>query len=356
MVFCKFASVQFINHIRLDSVTHIVLGAAIGEALLGKKIGRKAALIGALAKTIPDFDLFYTGLNDPRMYVCCHRGHTHSLLWEFLYAIPLAYLFYRLFKKQVAWRQWFILFIVCLWGHSLLDTCTVYGTRLLLPLTNYAYSWDNLSIVDLLFTAPMLMMVIAGLLYKNDSKPRRILIRTSLVYCFCYLGFTMVNKAVANHIVKKSLEQQHIQYTSYFTAPTILNNILWYGMASTDSTLSVGEFTLMKKDKPMHWLTFPRNTALLDAHPDTSDVKLLKWFSRGYSICQQDGDTLNVYCVKFGRTNMTQDDLEKTFIFHYKLYFDKGKWQMAMEEPTDKNANMKEGFKDLMTRIQGKAH
>jgi hypothetical protein len=29
---------------------------------------------------------------------------------------------------------------------------------------------------------------------------------------------------------------------------------------------------------------------------------------------------------------------------------------MGMEEPNQKNANMKEGFKDLMTRIQGKAH
>ncbi len=340
----------------MDSVTHIVLGAAIGDALLGKKIGRKAALIGALAKTIPDFDLFYTGLNDPRAYMCSHRGHTHSLIWELLYAIPLAFLFFLLFKKKVPLLQWVLLFIICLWGHSLLDTCTVYGTRLFLPFTQYAYSWNSLSIVDLLFTAPMLLMLIAGLIYKNESKGRILMIRGIFIYCFLYLGFTMVNKSVANAIVKKSIEQNNIPHTAYFTAPTILNNILWYGMAVNDSTLSVGEFTLIKKDEPIRWLTFTRNTALLDAHPDTNDTKLLKWFSHGYSICQQDGDTLNVYCVKFGRTNMTQQDLEKTFIFHYKLYFDKGKWQMGMEEPNNQNANMKEGFIDLINRIQGKAH
>ena len=37
----------------MDSLTHLVLGAAIGEAVLGKKIGRKAMLWGVLADTIP---------------------------------------------------------------------------------------------------------------------------------------------------------------------------------------------------------------------------------------------------------------------------------------------------------------
>jgi inner membrane protein len=33
----------------MDSLTHIVAGACIGEIALGKKIGRKAMLWGALA-------------------------------------------------------------------------------------------------------------------------------------------------------------------------------------------------------------------------------------------------------------------------------------------------------------------
>ncbi|HOZ52371.1 MAG TPA: metal-dependent hydrolase [Chitinophagaceae bacterium] len=338
----------------MDSVTHIVLGAAIGEALLGKKIGRKAALIGAFAKTFPDFDLIYTGLSDPRLYMCCHRGHTHSLLWEFMYAFPLAYIFYLLFKKKVEYKSWFILFLVCLWGHSLLDTCTNFGTSLFLPLTNETYAWNNLAIVDLIYTAPMLILLIVGLIYKNNSKGRIICIRSILIYCGIYLGFTAINKVVANQVIKKSLSENNIQSTKFFTNPTILNNILWYGMAVNDSTISVGEFTMLQKDKPIIWHTYNRNTALLDSHPDTNDVKLLKWFSKGYTISDQDGDTLNVYCVKFGRTNMIETELEKTFIFHYKLYFDKGEWQMGMEEPNDRNANMKEGFKDLIKRIQGK--
>ncbi|MEC8133776.1 MAG: metal-dependent hydrolase, partial [Bacteroidota bacterium] len=42
----------------MDSLTQIVLGAACGEATLGKKIGNKALLFGAIGGTIPDLDVF----------------------------------------------------------------------------------------------------------------------------------------------------------------------------------------------------------------------------------------------------------------------------------------------------------
>ena len=41
----------------MDTVTHTLLGAAIGEAILGKRIGRKAMFYGALTSNIPDIDV-----------------------------------------------------------------------------------------------------------------------------------------------------------------------------------------------------------------------------------------------------------------------------------------------------------
>ncbi|MFM8916554.1 MAG: metal-dependent hydrolase, partial [Bacteroidota bacterium] len=35
----------------MDSLTQIVLGAAVGEVLLGKKLGNKAMLLGAIGGT-----------------------------------------------------------------------------------------------------------------------------------------------------------------------------------------------------------------------------------------------------------------------------------------------------------------
>lgn len=41
----------------MDSLSQAALGAAIGEALLGKRIGKAGAIIGAGVATIPDLDV-----------------------------------------------------------------------------------------------------------------------------------------------------------------------------------------------------------------------------------------------------------------------------------------------------------
>ena len=46
----------------MDSITQIVLGAACGEIALGKKIGNKAILFGAIGGTIPDLDVLIGSL------------------------------------------------------------------------------------------------------------------------------------------------------------------------------------------------------------------------------------------------------------------------------------------------------
>ena len=41
----------------MDSLTQAALGAAVGQAVAGPRVGRRAAVWGALAGTIPDLDV-----------------------------------------------------------------------------------------------------------------------------------------------------------------------------------------------------------------------------------------------------------------------------------------------------------
>lgn len=338
----------------MDSLTHIVLGAAIGDIALRKHIGRKGAFVGALLKSVPDFDLFYTGLKDPFQYVCHHRGHTHSLIWESLYAIPIALILYYLFRQKVSLIRWLIVSLICLWGHSLLDVCTNYGTRIFLPLTDHAYSWNNIAIADLFFTLPMLIMLIVGLCYSSQSIKRSRWISSVLIYSFLYLGFTFYNKAQANTLFESSLKSNNISYNQSMTNPTILNNFLWYGIAQNDSMLYIGEKSLYASNSEIKWLTYPRHHELLVNHMDKKRTNVLNWFAQGYDISEVNKDTLNVYCVKFGRTNMMKTELKPTFVFHYKLFNSMGQDTMTMDEPNDKNTPIKEGIFDLYERILGR--
>ena len=201
----------------------------------------------------------------------------------------------------------------------------------------------------------LVMMLIAVFISKNANKRHR-LAKACLVYCTIYLGFTFVNKLQANTIAQQSLVQNNIPATAHITNPTILNNILWYALASNDSTVYIGEFSLLHKATPITWHAYPRNQFLLDASKSKEDVARIRWFGDPYTIARQNGDTLDVYAVKFGRTNMLETDLKKTFIFHYTLFEHNNLWQMGMVEPTQDNADFKEGFVDLWARITGTRH
>ena len=73
----------------MDSITQATLGAAIGQALLGKKIGGKAAVLGAIVATIPDLDVVLLPLYDSLQRISIHRGFSHSILFSVFGALLL---------------------------------------------------------------------------------------------------------------------------------------------------------------------------------------------------------------------------------------------------------------------------
>ena len=62
----------------MDSITQFALGASIGEAVLGRKIGNRAPVIGGLVATLPDLDSFIPW-DDAIASMTYHRSATHSL-------------------------------------------------------------------------------------------------------------------------------------------------------------------------------------------------------------------------------------------------------------------------------------
>ena len=68
----------------MDSLTQIVLGAACGEVVAGKKLGNRAMLWGAVGGTIPDLDVFATFFCDEITATSFHRGFMHSFLFAAL--------------------------------------------------------------------------------------------------------------------------------------------------------------------------------------------------------------------------------------------------------------------------------
>lgn len=76
----------------MDSLTQIILGAAVGEVVAGRKIGNRAMLWGAIAGTIPDLDvmvgsLFMNEING----LAFHRAITHSIFFAIVFSFLISY-------------------------------------------------------------------------------------------------------------------------------------------------------------------------------------------------------------------------------------------------------------------------
>ena len=61
--------------------------------------------------------------------------------------------------------------------------------------------------------------------------------------------FTLINKFYVSSVFKSDLQQKNINYNRFKSQPTILNNILWYGVAESDSAYHVAFYSILDKNK-----------------------------------------------------------------------------------------------------------
>src|SRR5690606_8928769 len=72
------SGIQKPDRLFLDSITQAALGAGIAGAMLGRRLGRKALIAGAVLGTLPDLDILI-GYGDPLSQMINHRGFSHSV-------------------------------------------------------------------------------------------------------------------------------------------------------------------------------------------------------------------------------------------------------------------------------------
>lgn len=90
----------------MDSLTQIVLGAAVGEVVLGKKLGNRAIVWGALAGTIPDLDVIPGNFMDELSALAFHRGVTHSITFVVIASLIFSWVAKEWYAKGIHDRKW----------------------------------------------------------------------------------------------------------------------------------------------------------------------------------------------------------------------------------------------------------
>lgn len=337
----------------MDSLTHIVVGAALGELTLGKKIGNKAIIVGAAANTIPDLDVFFTRFaGTPAEAMHMHRGFTHAFFFHPFIALPLAFLLYNIFRKKIPWTLCYFVFLSGFITHVLMDGGTAYGTQMLLPFNNQLVSWNNLAVVDPLFTIAPLLFFMTVWFFKKENDSRRKLAAAALVISLLYVGTATVNKFSSAAVFKQNLEEQHIQVDDLTSTPTMFTSWLWNMVAYDDSTLYLGEYSVFQQSKKVDIVAIKRHTELLKPIEKSFAAETLVWFSQGrYFVQQGKGDTLDFFITKWGRGDFTSSEPEKMFPFYSKVYADKTGVTFKAIEPDFTSADFHKYFSLIHNRI-----
>lgn len=144
----------------MDPITHALVGIVASEATVGRRIGRAALWLGAVAGAAPDIDVLVDRLTgNPWMSLFYHRGPTHGLPVVPLVAGVVAGGFWLFRRRQFA--PMFLLALIAVMLHSLLDVVTSYGTQVLWPISTRRFAYDYLPIVDIYFT-PVLLLTVLG--------------------------------------------------------------------------------------------------------------------------------------------------------------------------------------------------
>jgi len=249
----------------MDSLTQATLGAAVGEAMLGKRIGNKAAILGAIAGTIPDLDVLLTPFFNEIQKIAIHRGYSHSILLSFIGAFLFAYILSKLkWTKAVGYSSLWLCSFLVFFTHILLDTFTTYGTQLFLPFSDKRVSFDSINIVDPVYTLPLLAGLLVSIFYyKKTDKKKSLPNNIRLIISSLYLLFTLANKKHIEQVFNVQLEEQKLSAFQLLTVPVKVGNVIWYGMAKDQTQLHIGKYSILENNK-IDFHSFPINEQLLD--------------------------------------------------------------------------------------------
>lgn len=218
----------------MDPITHTVLGATTAHVLTSSRLGRGALLFGAAGGLLPDADVFWGGaISDPALPWEFHRHFTHALAFipigGALAAAPLLLLF-KGYRPLAGWA--YLAATIGCATHGLCDTLTSFGTFLYWPFSNERIAWDVISIIDPLFTVPLILgLLIAAFIGK--AWPTRIVFVMALMYLA--LGYVQHERVM--RVQERLAEARGHEIERGRAMPTMANLLIWRSLYEADGRL-----------------------------------------------------------------------------------------------------------------------
>lgn len=304
----------------MDSLTQIVLGAAVGEAVAGRKMGAKAALWGAIGGTIPDLDVFLRFFYDPLDAALVHRGFSHSLLFAIIGGVVLTGISNKISKKNYGSRTWFLLWFLSIVTHPILDIFTNYGTQFFWPL-DWRLTFNSVFVIDPLYTVPFMVLLIGALFMKRESIRRRIWNWTGIVYSSLYLLWGVGIKLFVYSNTDSYFKQAGITPKRAMVTPMPLTSFYWDLIVEDDSNYYIGYKSLFAPFDPKQIEILPKNHQLLEQvdWQGNSRIEEIEHITNGFYTVEQKNDSMIIHDLRFGTATTITNGVSTMPIMGYGI-------------------------------------
>jgi inner membrane protein len=334
----------------MDSLTHTVIGAVVGDAFAGRRLGKKAMLWGALINNLPDIDVLTSLWMTQAEGLLAHRGFTHSIVFMLLMTPLVAYGLHRRYRTTSSYQDWLWLSGSNLFIHLFIDALTAYGTGWFEPFSHHRVSFNLFFVADPLYTLPFLISAVALLILRRSAPGRIRWHRIGIFWGLAYLVFACWNKFRIDRQVTHSIAEQQLPVHSFITTPTPLNNLLWYVIARSDTGYYIGYRSVLDRQDAIPFTYFSRNDSLLTPWKHDPEVDRLVRFSQGlYRLNLEDGHTV-FSDMRFGQIGGWMKP-EANFVFRF--YLDRPDGNDLVIQRGRMEASTPEALRSLWKRIQG---
>tara|TARA_R110000823_G_scaffold132777_8_gene261341 strand:+ start:30855 stop:31859 length:1005 start_codon:yes stop_codon:yes gene_type:complete len=269
----------------MDPLTQGALGAVLPQSATRGRHAASAGLLGFLAGMAADLDVLIRSGTDPLLFLEYHRQFTHSLIFIPVGGLICALVLHALLgrRRGLQFRQSWLFCTLGYATHALLDACTTYGTMLFWPFSNARIAWNTISIIDPLFSLPLL----AGIILAATRRSPRYA-RLALLWACCYMALGLVQRESAREMGYALAAERGHTPQRLEAKPSFANILVWKVVYDTSGRFyvdavraglsprvfpgaSVAKFDM---DRDMPWLD--------KASQQARDIERFRWFSNGY--------------------------------------------------------------------------
>ncbi len=301
----------------MDSITQVALGAAVSASVAPKGFRKKAIITGAVLGTLPDLDVLVRHAKDIDNFIQ-HRSFSHSLLVLPVVSIVLLPLVRR-FYYEISWRRLYLMIVLALVTHPLLDALTAYSTQLFYPFDVTPTFISSVFIIDPLYTIWLLIGVTA---YWLAARWRWLNV-TGLAISSLYLALGIGMQTVAkSHLATVFPNTKHEQW---FVGALTASPFCWRGVYKGENYYIETAFNVLNVEDMAvkKYLVLPSSY-----YPKSSTLKKLLWTNPN-TVLRQRGKRLITSDLRMGEFGLYSFEfvVAPQDSGNHLDMFDKPRWQ-----------------------------